>query len=184
MKLITTNQRIPWEKYGIIAYLAKAMDGHDAQFGKTSLQKIIYILQEVYQVNVGYKFILYNYGPYSADLATDLEYIAALNGVDVSWVNTGGYRIKPDSDVDTFIEKSKDFLDKHKNDIDKAIETFGNLSAKELELRATIIYFVNDCGIREDSEVTDKIHQLKPYFKEDKIRSTIEELKSLGVIRL
>jgi len=125
--------RIPWEKYGVISYLAKAMNNKDAQFGKTSLQKIVYILQEIYGVDIGYQFILYNYGPYSADLATDLEYVAALNGVDVSWVNTGGYRIKPDLEADVFIEKSKIFLDENKEKIEEAINTFGNLSANRIK---------------------------------------------------
>ena len=98
--------KVPWEKYGTISYLAKAMECYNVQFGKTSLQKIIYILQEIYDVKIGYSYTLYNYGPYSADLANDLEYIAALKGVKISWVNSGGYRIRPDSAADAFINKS------------------------------------------------------------------------------
>jgi uncharacterized protein YwgA len=118
--------KIPWEKYGIIAYLAKAMKHINVQFGKTFLQKMIYILQEIYGVKAGYRYILYNYGPYSEDLASDLDYVAALNGVDVSWVNTGGYSIKPYSDVNIFIDKSKAFLDSYKNEINEVIQTFGS----------------------------------------------------------
>jgi hypothetical protein len=33
--------KVPWEKYGTISYLAKAMECYNVQFGKTSLQKIV-----------------------------------------------------------------------------------------------------------------------------------------------
>ena len=73
--------KVPWERYGIISYLAREMERFDVQFGKTSLQKIIYILQETYDVRIGYSYILYNYGPFSAGLANDLDYVAALKGL-------------------------------------------------------------------------------------------------------
>lgn len=175
--------KVPWEKYGTISYLAKAMERYNVQFGKTSLQKIIYILQEIYDVRIGYSYTLYNYGPYSADLASDLDYIAALKGVKISWVNTGGYRIKPDSAADAFINKSQSFIKANKAKIDKALETFGNLTAKELELRATIIYFYREYDEEDKSELTYKVHQLKPYFSIEKIGATIAELRDNGTIK-
>ena len=52
--------KVPWERYGIIAYLAKAMVNINTQFGKTSLQKMIYFLQEIYGVRTDYKYVIYN----------------------------------------------------------------------------------------------------------------------------
>ena len=100
--------KVPWEKYGIISYLAKVMEDFHVQFGKTSLQKIVYILQEVYGIKTDYSYTLYNYGPYSFDLASDLDYIAALKGVEVSWVNTGGYNITWRCSKH-FVDKSQSF---------------------------------------------------------------------------
>jgi len=174
--------KVPWEKYATISYLAKAMEHYDVQFGKTSLQKIVYILQEVYNIEIGYPYALYNYGPYSANLASDLDYIAALKGVEVSWVNTGGYSIKPDVEADAFINKSQTFIDSNKVKINEALENFGGFTAKELELRATIIYFVKEYGKQHEEEIFGKIHELKPYFSMEKIQDTFYELKSKKII--
>ncbi len=173
--------KVPWERYGIISYLAREMERFDVQFGKTSLQKIIYILQETYDVRIGYSYILYNYGPFSAGLANDLDYVAALKGVKVSWVNTGGYNIKPDIDADAFINKGKFFIDPNKEKIEEALKVFGTMTAKELELNATIIYFVKEYSEEDKDCIPSEIHQLKPYFDEEQIRKAFVELKCKGI---
>ena len=56
-------------------------------------------------------------------------------------------------------------MESYKNEINDAVETFGGLTAKELELRATIIYFIKECGVKEDLELINKVHELKPIFR-------------------
>lgn len=174
--------KVPWEQYGMISYLTGEMEKFNVQFGKTSLQKIIYILQEVYDISIGYTYILYNYGPFSADLASDLDYVAALKGVEVSWANTGGYSIKSGIDANAFIGKSKSFVDSNEGKIKRALDIFGGMTAKELELRATIIYFVKKHDESDENNIAVKIHQLKPYFDEEQIRETVIELKNNSII--
>lgn len=176
--------KIPWEKYGMIAYLAKKIQGLNTQFGKTTIQKLIYILQEIYGVNIGYKYILYNYGPYSQDLASDLDYVAALDGVTISWVNSGGYDIKPGDRNEVFIEKSSGFINLNKEKIDQAIMEFGGYNAKELELRATIIYMVHEHDEKDIEKIVEKVYDLKPYFSCEKIRSAVIELKEKGLLEI
>ena len=67
-----------WDQYGLIAELALRLKGVSRQFGKTALQKLFYILQEVYRVPLGYDYTLYNYGPYSEELADDLVFLASM----------------------------------------------------------------------------------------------------------
>lgn len=43
------------------------------QFGKTVLQKLVYLLTTIYVVPTGYEHTLYTYGPFSAELASDVE---------------------------------------------------------------------------------------------------------------
>lgn len=174
--------KVPWRQYGMISYLAKEMEKFNAQFGKTSLQKIIYILQEAYDIDIGYSYILYNYGPFSADLASDLDYIAALNGVRVSWINTGGYSIESGIDADAFIDKSRSFIDSNEEKIRKTLDIFGGMTAKELELRATIIYFVKKYSESDENLIATEIHQLKPYFNVEQICEAVIELKKDGII--
>jgi len=48
-----------WDQYGLMAELALKLKGVSPQFGKTVLQKLVYILQEIYRVPCGYDYILY-----------------------------------------------------------------------------------------------------------------------------
>lgn len=77
---------LPWEKYGIIAEFAYRLYNLELRFGKTALQKFIYLLQELYNVKIGYDFSLYTYGPFSSELLSDLDFVESLNGVDVGFI--------------------------------------------------------------------------------------------------
>jgi uncharacterized protein YwgA len=152
------------------------MADNSFQFGKTALQKIIYILEEVFNVPCGYNFSLYTYGPFSSELAGDLDYLASLKGVSVSWANSGGYHIAPGAEADYFIKKAEKFLEKNMNEIDRVLNYFGEMNAKDLELRATII-FVFKNGKKKDEELVKEVSQIKPYFSIDQIRNAVDELK-------
>ena len=41
--------------------------------GRKRFQKIIFLLQEQYNIDFGYKFIAYLYGPYSSQLQNDID---------------------------------------------------------------------------------------------------------------
>lgn len=170
---------LSWNKYGIIADITKSLQKISPQFGKTVLQKMIFLLEEVYKLNLGYNYRLYNYGPFCEELSSDLEYLSFVKGVKVQW-NGAGYEISPDEKTDYFIDKAKDFIDDNRTQIDNAISCFGKMSAKDLELRATIIMF-NNQGENKDS-IVKKINEIKPYFKETLISRAYEKLTEDGII--
>ena len=88
---------IPWPRYGLIAELAHRLDGLSPQFGKTVLQKMVFLLQELHDIDCGYDFTLYTYGPFASLLLQDLDLAESLKGVDVHPAEgvAGGYTIKP-----------------------------------------------------------------------------------------
>ena len=53
------NLQIPWEQYGLIVDLTQRLKDKRPQLGKTALQKLVYLLQHVYNVECGYDFSLY-----------------------------------------------------------------------------------------------------------------------------
>jgi uncharacterized protein YwgA len=57
---------------GLIAYLAERL-GQKNKLGRKSVQKFIHIASELGKVPTGYRFSFYTYGPYSRELAADLE---------------------------------------------------------------------------------------------------------------
>ena len=56
--------------------LATKLDGVSPQFGRTVLQKLVYLLHVLYGVNPGYDFELYTYGPFSSQLLSDLDVVS------------------------------------------------------------------------------------------------------------
>ena len=170
-----------WNQYALIAYLSEKMKSNP-QFGKTALQKIIYILQEVYNVRCRYRFSLYSYGPYCSELPADLDAVSSIEGVNVVPVVSGygGFRILPGAKCDLVKAKGKAFIAENKNRIDAVVDTFGNFSARDLELRATIIYCCKgmaDSGKpASETDLNKTVQQIKPKFPENEIKEAICEL--------
>lgn len=173
----------PWERYGMIVELATRMQPASPQFGKTALQKMIYLLQTVYGVKCGYDYSFHTYGPYSSDLSRDLQIIQYHGGLEISFVNTGtwGYLIKPGPQNELFREKAASFIGQVESNLDAAIIEFGANNARDLELISTIIY--TDRDLENDKKQYSRIqfirliHDLKPQFEQRYIDTVVAGLE-------
>ncbi len=178
----------PWHRYALIAELAQRLEGKSTQFGKTSLQKMVYLLQELNDVSTNYQFSLYTHGPFTAQLLGDLDLVEALGAVKVQYVLSGyrGYQISPGSEWKAIRDKAAQFLDEKKDAIDRVVDEFGEFSAKELELRSTIVYLDRDVKrSKKDLDRSDFIglaKKIKPRFTEDAIAKALDELENKGYI--
>jgi uncharacterized protein YwgA len=184
---------IPWNRYALIPELAGRLSGISPQFGKTVLQKIVFLLQEVYNVDCGYDFTLYSYGPFDSRLLGDLDLVESWGCVKVESADSfmGGYRILPNGEAAKIRGKAADFLDSAATRfaIDALINDYGAKSARDLELRATLIYVCKDLQRRDKlppsrGELYRIAHEIKPKFSETDMNSAIEELLSLKHIEL
>jgi len=177
---------IPWQRYALIAELAMRLNNKCPQFGKTVLQKMVYLFQEIFKIDCGYNFELYSYGPFNSQLLNDLDYVEHIGGVTVSHVDyrKGGFQINPGEKVDFFREKGKDFLNSPGvgEALTRLVDEFGGFGASDLELRSTIVYVereLRDQGsIPGVKMVTQVVKNIKPKFSEEDIRATIDELRS------
>lgn len=174
-----------WDQYGLIAYLTEKLKGVSPQFGKTVLQKLVYIMQEVYELPTDYDYILYNYGPYCSELNDDLSYAALLDGVNIDWSGIG-YKISPSEKTKHYINKAKDFLSGNSKHIDQTIQHFGNMYAKDLELRSTIIFVSKQMSSSSNNSnsqaIIEKVGEIKPQFSIQEIGSAYDELVAIQVI--
>ncbi len=183
---------IPWNRYALIAELAKRLDSVNSQFGKTALQKHIYLLQEIYGIDCGYDFQLYSYGPFDSQLLGDLDLVEHWECVSVSRVNEtlGGYRIRPADKVESIREKAADFLNdsKTKKALDDLVSNYGAMTAKNLELRATTVYVERNLRNKRESpsrkRVCQLVGQIKPKFTEAEIEEAVTELNKRKHIQL
>ncbi len=187
-----TKLNIRWDRYALIAELADRLEKMDTQFGKTMLQKLVYLLQETYDLKLGYSYELYTYGPFCTQLLIDLDQVEALHGVNIEPVVTGytGYKIQPGSQSGFVKEKGAEFLkqDQVSEALDEIIKVFGLLNGTELELRSTIVFVARDHK-RHGTELSlDKLYkvvsEIKPKFTWGVIRAAIKELADNGYIEL
>lgn len=177
---------IPWDRYALIAELAERLEGQSPQFGKTAMQKMIYLLQEVFHINCGYSFDLYTYGPFAPQVLQDVDVVEHIGGVVVHPVRSrlGGYEIRPGERVDSLRKKALEFIDRQdvKRAITALVDEFGHLSAKDLELRSTIVYVQRDLmrlsKLPSADELVDTVKRIKPKFAEVDIRAAFEELRA------
>lgn len=178
------NQKIemPWYKYGLISELSEALLGKSPQFGKTALEKLIYLIQEIGGVDLGYEYRLYTYGPFCAEVLDDLDFTEHIGGVSVNYVESGkgGYNIIPADKSKELIERSNDFLEKCRASIDSIINGFGGLYAKDLELITTIIYMDRNAALSYQLLSVERLAQLvydiKPHFLLSTIQEKVAEL--------
>jgi len=173
--------KLQYSKEIILNILNKKPD-----LGKTAVMKIIFILQHVFDVNLGYNFDIYTYGPYAAEVTDELEaliYEDFIKADIYTFNNYLGYKLN----ISEKGESSKGTLstdDEQK--INKVLLSFGDKKAKELELDSTIIYIrnlhmKNKWGdIKED--IIKDVREIKPHFSNNKIGKAYDNLKNSGML--
>ncbi len=164
----------------VLATIAKRRKTCKTSLGKTALMKLVYIAQEVYGLDLGYRFNLYTYGPYDSDVMGDIDYAEAIDFLDVHYNAESGYRIIPGTD---FTPESCGSLPKEdEQKIEALFDDFGTFNARELELRATIIYVLKDAPSLEDKDTIKRVQKLKPKYDSDEIEEALSGLKSTSRI--
>lgn len=154
--------------------------------GKTKLMKIIYMLQQVKNIMLGYDFDIYTYGPYSSEVLESLDELVAKGLVSskmIKYPNYVGYELHLTEEGDEKLSNVRDDEEKAINDI---ISFADKKNAKDLELYSTII-FIDEFYSRTNSgngkaEVTQKVSELKPCFDSNAIFEAYSTLENKGYL--
>ena len=156
------------------------------EIGKTAMMKLVYMLQEVYDLNFGYEYDIYTYGPYAPEVMADIDHIAAMQEIklDTYDFNYGkGYSLTITEKGEEAISDLDDFT---ANRIKQAVDVFGNKTAKQLELDSTIIYFKKMYDRNKwngtKSSIVEAVNEIKPHFTEDDIAKAFDNLLDLGIV--
>lgn len=172
-----------WFKYSLLAQISYEMEKKDYKLGKTGVQKLIYLLKSIYNIPIDYSYELYIYGPYSSEIAGDLEYLDSANVLDISFEDYGGYRgynIVTDEEINKILEKGKSEIKKYKDKISKVVEKFGDKNARELELVGTLVYLKFEEKV-SDEDLMDRITDIKPHFSDEEIEEGMAEMTKVGL---
>ncbi len=152
--------------------------------GRTALMKYAYILQTVRDVPLGYRFELYNSGPYDSTVLSDLSEAATLKAIKSETVYfPSGYGYEYSTNErghEAICKKAADELKRYAADIEWLLNEFGGDSASRLELVSTIIFAEREMRRKKKSlpptELCSQVKRIKPHFTEEIIAQTISEL--------
>ena len=160
---------------GLMGYLVKSLNQKypDRQIGKTVIQKMMYMLSR--NGIAEFDFSMYHYGPYSSDVAGELDFAERNGIVEMRWVDEKGYYIRPTGKAD---ELSILLNDVEKHAVDKLVEQFGHFKAIDLSLIATALYLKDNFGVK-DERLVDAVHNAKKKYAPAYIEGV---LKAGGII--
>jgi uncharacterized protein YwgA len=158
------------ERTSIIGEIARRKQG---QLGKTAVMKLLHLLQDGLNVPLGYRFTLYNYGPYDSNVMSDIEFAESLDRVTVDYQGPDqGYRI-------TAGDKAGVLPSGVKAKLGKLMADFGTMNARELELRSTLLFLSRD--FVGDKLIT-RLRDLKPKYTEPEVVAAVTDLKQKGFL--
>jgi len=175
-----------------LAVLSTLIKDAPAKPGRTMLMKLAYLLQIVKGVPLGYRFELYNYGPYDPTLLSDLSHAVTLKAVRSETVRfQSGYRYEYTTNGkghDALCREAADSLTRYTPDLNWALEKFGNESASRLELITTIIFAEREMQRKRQQRLYDelckRVKRIKPHFTDETIAGTVDELATAELIAI
>jgi uncharacterized protein YwgA len=162
-------------KYNIFDILSK-LKQKGIKPGKKQFQKLVYLIEHVGNVALGYGYTIHYYGPYSAALDNTL---AELEGEGLFHYEYQGlsHLIRAD-DSDDFVKS--DLLEEENTSIEKVIDAFGDKSPSDLELLTTTHYIYIQSNLPDNGEksVVDGVKKIKGNkYSDDKIKNALKELE-------
>ncbi len=157
--------------------------------GRTALMKFAYFLQTLRGVPLGYRFELYNYGPYDSAVLSDLSQAATLKAIKpetVIYQNGYGYEYSTNRGHESLCNRVAEDLGKYESDITWVLDRFGSEPASRLELLSTIVFAEREMRRKNQDcprpELCRRIRRIKPHFTEEVIENAIENLASENLI--
>jgi len=169
-------------KFALIAYVARSV-GEISVLGKKALQKVVHLASEISGADFGYEFRLYTYGPFSRELASDVDVMDSIGLVAVNFNPTrNGYEISAKPEASTLIEVFIEEYPEEKENIDKIISIFGNRLAKDLELSSMLTFILTRklvTDTSDDDSVVSKFLEIKPHYRELDVKNGLKEIREL-----
>ena len=159
------------ERTSVIGEIARQKRG---QLGKTAVMKLLHLLQDGLKVPLGYRFTLYNYGPYDTEVMSEIEFAEALHRVKVEYQGPDqGYRITAGDDVG-------DVPGIAIAPLQKLMTDFGAMNARELELRSTLLFLSREFV---GEQLVSRLRDLKPKFSDAEVRAGVQDLKQKAYLQ-
>lgn len=155
--------------------------------GRTAIQKIVYFMN-VLEVPMRYRFDVFHYGPFCADIHGDLDWLMADQVVADTSPDPKKYsKYSPGPTCDQLIAKHIDRLKEFDESIKSTVKALLPLKPDHLELIATLDYAYRDTQATAGKKPSRKnvIARFREFkgdkFNEGEIAKTYDQLEAAGL---
>ena len=160
---------------------------HQDRLSGTAVVKLLYFLQELKGVPLGYDFRLYTYGPFDSDVLNDLgtgKSLQVLTEKTVTHSAGYGYEIKVGPKSDRIKLLAKEWLKDNQDALSSVAADFGPWSAAELELGSTVVFVDREFQSQQKStrfeEIASQVRNIKPHFSEAVVLDRVKHFHAKG----
>ncbi len=166
--------------YSVTSYLVESMGKIR---GKKAFQKLIYFSKAM-GVPLTESYKMYYYGPYSEQVADELEACVGLGILDKD--DESFNFISGEKSKET-LEQYSDSINEYKDRLNKVVEYFGGCDPMTLEILATTHFIYNNMkhlyDITDKENIIKEVEQVKyPKFSKDEILSAYKKLESIELL--
>lgn len=158
------------EQGAFVVCLVKAL-ANAGWVGKTHIQKGVYFAQEAAQADLGFKYVIHYYGPYSRELEGVIQSLGSRGDLRITPEDDGyGYSVTLGEQVDESPVSSS-----LKKCADSVAKYLGGLNTLDLERLSTAFYVRNRLPEGSMESWIQEVHRLKPKFNETEIAQALKE---------
>jgi len=166
------------QKLGLLSSIVRKLNQADSWTGRMHIQKFVYFAQELLGLPLKYDFILYQRGPYSFDLDTEIRSLRSIGAVEIT-LRPAPYGPTYSSTGLGEIISRLSAVDRGTDDkLTELAKVLGPKPAKDLELLATALYVIRERA-QSDQGVVGRVLSLKPQFSKDEAEKALREVREL-----
>ena len=147
--------------------------------GKTHVQKAVFFAQEAAGLDLGFRYVIHHYGPYSFELNAFMESLQYQGLLQIERASDGyGYEVKPGSDTSN--QTLAPSVEKKVSEVTRVLAGQGT---SDMELLATAFYVLHRYGgSAEDEPNINRVKELKPRFQREKVINSLKEAQDIYLI--
>jgi len=162
------------------------MKEHDNWRGETHIQKAVFFLQSIFNIDLGFNFILYKHGPFSFDLRDKLNDMLAERELRLVSQYPYGPSYEAGQRWQEFQVTFQKMSIEYENMIRFVAEKVGGSGVNSLEALSTALYFLNKAPRAKNDKIAKVITMIKPHIPSDqaieaakKVREILSEAESV-----
>ena len=163
------------DKRALLAHLMRHIRASGSWSGETHIQKSMYFLQSLLNVDTGYHFVLYLHGPFSFDVHEVLTWMISRCEIDLQRFDLYGPRLKLTPGGKKLAGEHEGFDDQMKW-VSSHIAT---MNVVDLERVGTVCLLKTGAPDWSDEQIANELHRLKPHITPEVGLQGIREFEEL-----